>query len=701
MGDFQAYGLNVILHASLLSIAAWLVVKCFKNPHARTLSATLGLLGVALLPWISGMRVHPESALLVTPVEMPVFVSRPFDIPETRGLADEPEIATQAQAQVPEIGKSEWSLPHAWSIITAVWALGCGFMMARQGWVTMRLARWTKSLRLATSEERSMVERYLSCAVRVAPPGTSPFVTGCFKPLLVIPEDLLAEERRRELIWASGHEAGHLRGHDLQWLALFQVIRAVFWWNPLVHRLVRLWAEAREQVCDHLALTEVIDRRDYCSFLVSLGSRRMSGIVMPMAARDTVVKLKRRIAFVMEGGTYRSCGRRFVAGGMAVSVGAGAALCQIGCKAPAPGGAVTGVVIGKSASASSGSSEPWSRNFEVPMIHFHTLLAISPKPVVKNGQVLSPDAFEKLWERLLSEQTNELNMLSSVTSRNQKEVVMELGREIDKSGRISARPLGGDETSGSRSPALDDPSYRFVGIRMALRIMSAGDDIDLSCRGVYRGYPAMSWAAFKGFVPFPPTDPAVLKNISPNQASARSRLRPREWICIDFGEVMPGRFATVFCQVKPESRIGKPAADFRPLPAVKFRAKAWLLEGDPEAIALSKKAAAIPVALESYPASTVDEIRRSTKGTITDLPPLEIQTGSPPATWAQLPGIPIFVNHLSTDPKGMALGLAISLSEEKCFYGATEPGKVMAVEIPAAVGKGSRVLFISEDRTGR
>lgn len=309
--------------------------------------------------------------------------------------------------------------------------------------------------------------------------------------------------------------------------------------------------------------------------------------------------------------------------------------------------------------------------------------------------MLSDPTFDKLWEQLLSERAG-LDVVSGPTSLNQKLTGMEIGWEIDTTGRTTGKTIYGDSVPGLQTPALDDASYHFAGLRMTFRIMSGGDTLDLLCRGSYATYPGMDWGAFKGFAPYNSPGPKVLEKVRPKMARARARLRPNEYVCVNFGEVEPGRFATVFCKVDSIFGSGHAPKDFRPIPAEKIKISAWTVEGDTDALALCRKAAEVPFALTPSSKLEVDAIRRATKGEIVELPTLELQTGSPPRFWKQLPGIGFSANHLNHKSKA-GLGLQIKLSEDKFYYGALEPGKTLAVEIPTTDGKGHRALFISTE----
>ena len=59
-----------------------------------------------------------------------------------------------------------------------------------------------------------------------------PYVAGIFHPVIYLPDAELSDEEWRNIF---RHETQHIQAHD-EWKKLFfRAIRALFWWNPLVH----------------------------------------------------------------------------------------------------------------------------------------------------------------------------------------------------------------------------------------------------------------------------------------------------------------------------------------------------------------------------------------------------------------------------------------------------------------------------------
>lgn len=563
-------------------------------------------------------------------------------------------------------------------------------MFLRQSWIAIRLARWTRSMREPTGAERQAIGVVGACRVKIAESGTSPFVTGCSRPLLVIPEYLLAGNRRRELLWVTGHEAGHLRGRDLQWLALFQAIRALFWWNPTVHCLVRLWAEAREQICDHLALAGDGDRREYISFLVSLGARRMSGIVMPMAARGTVARLKRRIGFLMEATAWRPCGRKFVSAGVLLTALAGVGVSQVGCRSATSGGAMTGAMIGGGEELSAGGlGETYEETVGVAgqgrnRIVFYGKFVISREPAAANGAVISDENKTDLLEKLAKTRGCEIHGMPIMGSENRQECVTQGTRELTVTPPRTPSAIREAWLVGRNpdSASFDDTAYRFTGVRFLTLPVVSGKDVVLDCRAAYGRYPGMKWTQGET----PPSAEKVLDRVQISTAKAKAKLAARHWLCVSFGEIEPGRFGTLLVQPVPEDAAGLRTSDFSIHPPLQVRAKAWLVEGDDVLGGASS---------EYFEQSeVVERIRSATKGVITDLPTVTFESNRPSGQlWKGLPRFRLSVATRNDTITGIGYGSSPSLGGTSYA-----PGKTIAYSVQPAPGQKLRVLFFRVER---
>lgn len=90
--------------------------------------------------------------------------------------------------------------------------------------------------------------------IATSPALTSPIAAGVFRPLVIMPEELvqtLGSERLRDVLV---HECAHVVRRDHLVGLVQRLAEMVFWPHPLVHYLNRQLARAREEVCDNYVL---------------------------------------------------------------------------------------------------------------------------------------------------------------------------------------------------------------------------------------------------------------------------------------------------------------------------------------------------------------------------------------------------------------------------------------------------------------
>jgi beta-lactamase regulating signal transducer with metallopeptidase domain len=83
----------------------------------------------------------------------------------------------------------------------------------------------------------------------------SPFVTGLLETRVFFPADFLTRFSVQEQRWIAQHELMHVTRGDL-WLRLAaELVRAVFWFNPLVHLAVHAVRRDQEYACDEAVVS--------------------------------------------------------------------------------------------------------------------------------------------------------------------------------------------------------------------------------------------------------------------------------------------------------------------------------------------------------------------------------------------------------------------------------------------------------------
>jgi hypothetical protein len=149
--------------------------------------------------------------------------------------------------------------------------------------------RLRRRIRLLTSEQQTLLVTW-----------------GVSRPTVLVPSSASAwsEERVRVVL---GHEMSHIRRHDWLTLMIAEVVRALYWFNPLVWIACRRLREESERACDDMVLGLGIESTVYASHLLeiarSLGQMRRVWLPAPAMVRQS--SLERRISAMLNPGLDR------------------------------------------------------------------------------------------------------------------------------------------------------------------------------------------------------------------------------------------------------------------------------------------------------------------------------------------------------------------------------------------------------------
>jgi hypothetical protein len=572
----------------------------------------------------------------------------------------------------------------------------------------IRLQRWQRRLRLPSAVESVLLERHWPTGpypkvVILCAAGASPCVFGLRRVTLVLPEDLLESGRSSELRWALRHEAAHLRGHDLRWAAAIQCVRVVYWWNPLVHHLARLWSEAREQCCDRQALASADEAGDYGAFLVRLAGRRTPATVLPMAAGGAFRRIKQRLNSLLADPVFRPCGRCFVAGGVVAALLTGAALSQLGLRAEESATAGHDPAPKPAAVAENPDS--------LPRCMFVIRLIVAPKPVAAHGAVLALAQVAAIMDRETAANSDAVIYLPSTKMEmNQTGYVVSTWEHPDNPHKHRLRDSN-DGVVYQRPPPFEDPGYRFTGgvVRMSPEIAGAKVRLELSAGWGYapgltinqmcnmQGIPAGNYGVDLKSIPW--------DRVAKHLAKTTAVLATGESLCLDFGVLEPGKTGTLIVTPIPVSREYKEVADFAvrlPVPPPSLRtplfASGALIEMDDADPAAKDFRRGGDSSLTGF--LTKEQTKKfiaAVKGRVTKLPPRRFESGDEfVALWPEEPQIRLQAGVTSLPVTVVALefcpyeNYSVSLS--------LHPGNSVAFQSPpTAKGAKRRLLLLTID----
>jgi uncharacterized protein (TIGR03435 family) len=275
---------NHIWQSTLFAVAAGLMTLAFRKNRAQVrywlwLSASLKFLLPfsllmslgARLEWAPVMqKMTTAPAVSFTLVQM----SQPF--PETSS----PMPSTQ--------DTRDWVA----FVLLALWACGLsGVALIRyRGWRRIRAA-----VRCS-----SPIDISAAVAVRSSPGLLEPGVVGLFRPILLLPGNIMERLQPRELQAVLAHELCHVRRRDNLTSAVHMIVEGVFWFHPLVWWIGARLVDERERACDEAVLSLVSEPHDYAIAILSVCKNYLES-PLSCVSGVTGADLKKRIQAILMG----------------------------------------------------------------------------------------------------------------------------------------------------------------------------------------------------------------------------------------------------------------------------------------------------------------------------------------------------------------------------------------------------------------
>lgn len=260
---------------------------------------------------------------------LPVFIAAPF-LPA--GLSDLlpasnpfPAAAGSAGADLPKtesagletirdltVDVNQGLSRAAILLLLAIWAAGAVFMLSRlfyQLWQNRKLLRSASPVKNASHlavfydcKNKTGIRRTVVLAC--SPLCRTPSALGIFRPHILLPNHCCS----RELKYVLLHELMHHRYWDPFTNLLLIVLKAIFWFNPMVHLAVRRIALDREMACDDLAL-ELLDQEEASLYGRAILSCAHKSHPAALALADSS-GIRRRILLIADHRRETTAGKR-------------------------------------------------------------------------------------------------------------------------------------------------------------------------------------------------------------------------------------------------------------------------------------------------------------------------------------------------------------------------------------------------------
>jgi len=200
------------------------------------------------------------------------------------------------------------------TIVVSVWSAGfalTALLLLVEGWRLVRISGRAEQIR--RRQWISLVERIAESydvrrRVALLQTDSADLLAtwGLWKPRVLLPSHAGAwSDDRIRIVLA--HELAHIRRHDWFIQIAAEVVRTMFWFNPLVWMACTRLRRESEQACDDVVLGAEIPARQYAEHLLDIArtcrNRRAAWLAATPMARSST--LERRIAAMLNPGLNR------------------------------------------------------------------------------------------------------------------------------------------------------------------------------------------------------------------------------------------------------------------------------------------------------------------------------------------------------------------------------------------------------------
>ena len=187
-----------------------------------------------------------------------------------------PAITIEPKLVARQLPNTVWVIAYA--CIGLIWLLGTCLFLARLIWSYRKLHSMRRQSPVASEQERLMCGE-LANRFRVRTPDvrrnsllSSPCLTGIVSPSILMPSEITDPLPMEK---AFAHELAHLRRHDTIWNLVQRIALALFFYQPLMWRLVYRLETTAEEVCDDYVVRHCQDRTGYAEQLVALAESNL------------------------------------------------------------------------------------------------------------------------------------------------------------------------------------------------------------------------------------------------------------------------------------------------------------------------------------------------------------------------------------------------------------------------------------------
>ena len=270
------------------------------------------------------------------------------------------------------------------NILAYVWLIGAIALMLLN---VVRYVRLNIKIRkngevISCPETREYTDRRIN--VRIWENVASPFITGIFRPMLILPKTELSGEQLDNIL---RHEMTHFKRHDILYKWFAEFVKCVHWFNPISWYVSKQIASECEISCDMSVTKNMTDSEEmsYVSTILSLlptGKSKQFPLTTQMASSKKF--LKRRFIMIKNKKTTS----RFMSVLSAV---------------------IAVIMLSTTVFASGVLSDLTTDDYTIEILNNGEKIELTNKPFIGNGEVYVPlrELFEKMG--IMSNPENYIN----------------------------------------------------------------------------------------------------------------------------------------------------------------------------------------------------------------------------------------------------------------------------------------------------
>lgn len=184
------------------------------------------------------------------------------------------------------------------NILALLWLIGTAVLLLINliGYIRLIIKMRKNSIVVSCPELTNFTDKRVT--VRIWENTSSPFMTGIFRPTLVLPDRKLTEEQLNNIL---RHEMTHFKRRDILYKWLVSFVKCVHWFNPIIWYVSKQINTECEISCD-MAVTQNMNRNEEMSYidtvlsLLPTGKARQIPITTQMASNKKI--LKRRFTMI-------------------------------------------------------------------------------------------------------------------------------------------------------------------------------------------------------------------------------------------------------------------------------------------------------------------------------------------------------------------------------------------------------------------